>query len=897
MPDAPEIKVVLTAEDRGVASAIKELTSQLKNVKKQQDETASSSQRLSEAFRGIAVGVAAFKIIEFGKSVFDSATQIARASQITGASAQSLGVFHKAAGDLGISVEVVDKSFVKLSKSILSLQQGSSQSVQAFRQLGISAKDFVGLNADQKIKLVVDRLGAMAAGTNRAALAQVLLGRGGAEALPIFQSLAGDGFAKVQEEAEKMGLLFDNKTAASILAMKKQLEDLKGEAEGAATQFEVGLIPAITDAAGAMLQAINGGGANSGFKALGEEVGNLVKEVTYGLIVDGQKAAEIIAETEVAWELAMNHMKLFGKSTWEAIKGYARGGTVGAVVAASATLSADPAGRDAALQIAAIEKQFEDAKSKANLDVFGGGTGSAPPKPPAGDEGAGGKPPLYEAAGKAQLALAEKMAQDRAEIARASAAQIAQAEKESYDAGLLSLGQYFDNRRAEVLKASRDEIAAIRVGLNAAKSAAATSAAARDKAATGGNTEEADKLDAQHLSALKEVDALETKISVLQIESGTKIHALNDEQFKAQNENQLKVLEFHKLIDTTQGNVLEAAKKEIAIEQQKLQVILAQSGASKAQIDQELARYAAVKTAEVTFNEEKKDGASALKLLEDRKAGIEDKVLNGKLFQAQADQQILDLYRQQLPALQQLADQMTANAKTDDEVAQAADFQKKVAAFTTQTNTVGQQMKTFRAGIQDALTTGLSGTFDMLFQGTQNVGLAFRNLASSVVSSIAKIIAQMYIQLLVTKLLKAAGGFSGGGAVGGGMNTFGAAEGGLISGPGGPKSDSIPARLSHGEFVMKADAVAAIGVGTLNAMNRGINVPAFARSESYHFSEGGLVGTLAGAGGGDSNINLGISLDEGLVLKHLGSKAARNIILEHLTNNPKAAGKALSRSG
>src|SRR5580658_7572707 len=222
MADTPEIKVKLTAEDTGVAAAIKELTSSLKNLKTQQDTTASSSLNLAKAFEGIAVGAAAFKLIEFGKSVFDSATQIARASQITGVSAQMLGVFHKAAGDLGISVEVVDKSFVKLSKSILSLQQGSSQSVQAFAQLGLSAKSFVGLNADQKIKLVVDRLGEMAAGTNRAALAQLLLGRGGAEALPIFQSLAGDGFARVQEEAEKMGLLFDNKTANSILAMKKQ---------------------------------------------------------------------------------------------------------------------------------------------------------------------------------------------------------------------------------------------------------------------------------------------------------------------------------------------------------------------------------------------------------------------------------------------------------------------------------------------------------------------------------------------------------------------------------------------------------------------------------------------------------------------------------------------------
>jgi ADP-ribosyltransferase exoenzyme len=45
------------------------------------------------------------------------------------------------------------------------------------------------------------------------------------------------------------------------------------------------------------------------------------------------------------------------------------------------------------------------------------------------------------------------------------------------------------------------------------------------------------------------------------------------------------------------------------------------------------------------------------------------------------------------------------------------------------------------------------------------------------------------------------------------------AEGGFISGPGGPKSDSIPAMLSNGEFVMNAAATRHWGADTLHAMN------------------------------------------------------------------------------
>src|SRR5579872_7512045 len=183
--DAPEVKVKLTAEDTGVAAAIKELGSNLKNLKKSQDETAASSLNLSKAFQGLAAGAIAYKILAFGKSVFDAGVQIAKTAQITGASAKTISVFHKAAGDLSISAESVDKGFVKLSRSILSFQQGSLLTVKAFTQLGITAKDFQGLNTDQKIKLITDRLGGMAAGTTKAALAQQLMGRGGAELIPV----------------------------------------------------------------------------------------------------------------------------------------------------------------------------------------------------------------------------------------------------------------------------------------------------------------------------------------------------------------------------------------------------------------------------------------------------------------------------------------------------------------------------------------------------------------------------------------------------------------------------------------------------------------------------------------------------------------------------------------
>jgi tape measure domain-containing protein len=91
----------------------------------------------------------------------------------------------------------------------------------------------------------------------------------------------------------------------------------------------------------------------------------------------------------------------------------------------------------------------------------------------------------------------------------------------------------------------------------------------------------------------------------------------------------------------------------------------------------------------------------------------------------------------------------------------------------------------------------------------------------------------------------------GGGAAAGGMPgpvvvPYGPAmaSGGWVSGPGGPRDDKVPARLSNGEFVVQAKAARDWGP-VLEAINRGVGVPGYA--------SGGWVGDGAGASGGGVN--------------------------------------------
>jgi len=165
------------------------------------------------------------------------------------------------------------------------------------------------------------------------------------------------------------------------------------------------------------------------------------------------------------------------------------------------------------------------------------------------------------------------------------------------------------------------------------------------------------------------------------------------------------------------------------------------------------------------------------------------------------------------------------------------DFKAKASeAFTTVNDnvssfftSVGDNAKGIMGGISDSLgglSESLGSTVSSMFGGfSDSFSSMFSGLGDSV-SSIAGSIMEA---------------FSGGGGGGGGgwmslLSLF-LADGGQVSGPGTSRSDSIPAMLSDGEFVVNAASTKKHSK-LLHAINDG-RIPKFA--------DGGMVGTSADA--------------------------------------------------
>jgi hypothetical protein len=138
-----------------------------------------------------------------------------------------------------------------------------------------------------------------------------------------------------------------------------------------------------------------------------------------------------------------------------------------------------------------------------------------------------------------------------------------------------------------------------------------------------------------------------------------------------------------------------------------------------------------------------------------------------------------------------------------------------------------EAMRSVGSTMSSSLTSGLADILD----GTKSVSAGFADMAKSIVRALEEAMIKMLVVQPIMRSLSGALGFSDGGLVGG-SPAVAKADGGYISGPGTGTSDSIPARLSNGEFVVRASAVQ-----KHRAVLEAINADRIPR-----FADGGLVG-------------------------------------------------------
>ena len=161
-----------------------------------------------------------------------------------------------------------------------------------------------------------------------------------------------------------------------------------------------------------------------------------------------------------------------------------------------------------------------------------------------------------------------------------------------------------------------------------------------------------------------------------------------------------------------------------------------------------------------------------------------------------------------------------------------------------------------------------NGLFNWLTEGVlkaQSLGDAIREMAISILTDINKIFAKK-----VTTNIMASLGF---------------ATGGYVSGPGTGTSDSIPARLSNGEVVIRASSVRKFGAGFFNMLNHGIMPPVFGFADGGYVNIGGASDVATSFQAGDQSVKVVNVTDPNEVGRFMLSAPGERVFINMVTKH------------
>lgn len=926
MGNTPDVRLRIGAEgEQEVIAALKELATRLREVKSAGKETSDTLGTLKEGFKTLIEVIAVERLLEFGKEAFQAGLQIAKLSKATDIGSGTLSVYTNQANDFGVKAGQVEAAVVSLGTKTIQLQQGNERAAKSFALIGISASTLKGLNADQTLRKVTDAVAALPAGFQKTTAQEKLFGDGSAALTQTLDKLAGEGFDKALDEAKRFGTFLSDSAGKDFLAAEEKIGQLRDVAEGAARQFEVGLLPAVTDVIGALLTVTSGDNAD-GFKKIGETAGTAFKGVAFAVLSIGISAGTAAAETEETFKFAFEHVGTFAKNAAERIAVFFTKGLRAAQEFAAG--QTDTATKEFNDRMAAIEKSGRDRQQQLFDSLFGEKTlskeATTKKTPPPVDNNPAilAQLKLEEELDKlfqqhisnVQKQLTEELAIDKA-FADTRAVEV----KGSYEQGLIDLEDYYKLRFAAITKGAQSERDTI-----SAEIANQEQAAARARGELLANQAKATKFgpdtktgsafaaqatrDATELAkANQNIVDLGNKQVIADQKEIADAASLGNERFAARLALNSKVLEIDKQILLLQGKNVAAADLELKAQEEQTRLTLeAKFGKGSDEVESRLADLRRLTIAQRDFDLARTSGEQAFQQLTDDRSQIELQIQSGQTLSLIGAEKIRQTELARIPILQAIADEQTRAAAatgTEADKQAARNFQLKVdqarVAAQLTVGSIGQ----IKEGLAGTALSSLQDFFSTGITGAHSFGEAFAGLADSVVGSLQKIVAQMLATILITKLLNAVTGFAGGGAVGGGA--FGSsgldnlplgpgfAGGGFV--PGSGSGDVVPAMLTPGEFVVRKSAVQSMGIATLSAINRGLAHHSIATVGGVqHFQDGGLV--RAQAKPGDSRVHLHVSLDEGIVIKHMKSKAGGKVVVNHLATNPKAAGKAIGRS-
>lgn len=857
------------ASDRAqiLITAVDQTRTALDSIRNNLGRLGDETRRVQGLLAGLGVSLTLGAFAALVKGAIDSADELNKLSQKIGISVEALSTLQFAAQLSDVGLDTLKTGLKGLSANLTEARAGLGEGAALFQALGVSVEDTAGnLKSSDTILLeIADRFASFEDGATKTALAVKLFGKSGMDMIP-FLNQGASGIRTLMQEAERLGLKLSTETAQAAEAFNDNLTALKASSSGLGISLATELLAPLRVVTDAIRE---GQGEATGFAAI---LGGALKTTLEAILVLGVNVAYVFKSmgTEIggmaAQLTALARLDIRGfKSIGEAMREDAAKARA-EVDALSARILNPPQARQA---------------GPASSSPAAGNTGAATEDMQrmacvlSGGEWRGGRCIKKGAEAKdnsaARLAVLKAQADAEFRLLKTGLDQQKAALDRALDDRLVSIRDYYAQK-------TRLEQAAIDEDI----SRKTEERTAQQQMARSGKDE------ATRLRAMAEVKKLDGEIAVLaqqrgEIEVANAHAAANAERQLANELSRVR----DRLAEVSSGAGGDSTRARLQREYQPLIEQLQRMGDTAGTRD--VARLIDVESdlAELARFERQYQIATERLSLRGRELQVQKEA--GLITETQMRQTLLGLQAEtarEVEALIPKMEQLAQSTGSEEAVNRVARLKIEIASLKTVTDEVAVRIN---GDTQNAFAT----MFEQIGSGAKSAKDAFADFARSVLASINRIASQ--------KLAESLFGAMGGGGGSGGFGAFisglfkGFATGGLVSGPGTSTSDSIPARLSAGEYVLRAAAVRRLGVDFLHALNGGLTVPRW-QGVRLAFAEGGLVPPAAPAttgGGAGQAVRIVNVIDPSLAADYLTSPAGEKSILNILSRNGSAVREIL----
>ena len=226
----------LEAEIAKSENALKRFGNEAKSVsEKIKNELSSAVDKLASDVKKTAA-VTAGIITALGGVTMSAATtadELNTLSKVTGLSTEELQRFNYASSLIDVSTETLQDSLKKLVRNMQTASSGTGDAYEAFKALGVTITDSAGqLRSNEEVFYdVIDALGRVENVTQRDAYAMNIFGKSAQDLNPLI--IAGsDALKEYGDQAERMGLVFDQNTLDKLNEANDKIDVAKQQLEG-----------------------------------------------------------------------------------------------------------------------------------------------------------------------------------------------------------------------------------------------------------------------------------------------------------------------------------------------------------------------------------------------------------------------------------------------------------------------------------------------------------------------------------------------------------------------------------------------------------------------------------------------------------------------------------------